>query len=192
MHRATAAYFGALKAILVISLALMVVLVFGNVVLRYLFNAGITVADELSRFCFVLVTFLGAILTIRERAHLGVDSVVKRLPPAAQRACFGVAQVLMMIPVALFLQGSWQQMEINMSVRSPVIGYSMGLFYGIGVVFSVSVLLILASVLWRFMTGRLDTTELAPATEATTAHVPEPMPRTAAGGVIGMTGKEHA
>ncbi|GAA5235309.1 TRAP transporter small permease [Verticiella sediminum] len=192
MHRAIRAYFGALKAILVVSLGLMVVLVFGNVLLRYLFNAGITVADELSRFCFVLVTFLGAILTIRERAHLGVDSVVKRLSPAGRRVCFGVAQVLMMIPIALFLQGSWEQMQINMSVRSPVIGYSMGLFYGIGVVFSVSVLLILASVLWRFLAGRLDEKALAPATEASAAQGTLQPPLAGAGGVIGMAGKERA
>ncbi|NDY93911.1 TRAP transporter small permease, partial [Ideonella livida] len=39
-------------------LAVMVVLVFGNVVLRYAFNSGITVSEELSRWAFVWLTFL--------------------------------------------------------------------------------------------------------------------------------------
>ena len=46
-------------------LALMVVMVFGNVVLRYGFNSGITVSEELSRWLFVWMTFLGAIVALR-------------------------------------------------------------------------------------------------------------------------------
>ena len=41
-------------------LALMVVLVFGNVVMRYAFNSGFTLSEELSRWLFVWLTFLGA------------------------------------------------------------------------------------------------------------------------------------
>ena len=52
----------------------MVVLVFGNVVLRYGFNSGITVSEELSRWLLVWLTFLGAIVAVREHAHLGVDT----------------------------------------------------------------------------------------------------------------------
>ncbi|MEO5883317.1 MAG: TRAP transporter small permease subunit, partial [Caldimonas sp.] len=43
-------------------LATMVVLVFGNVVLRYGFNSGITASEELSRFLFVWLTFMGAVV----------------------------------------------------------------------------------------------------------------------------------
>ena len=46
---------------------LMVVLVFGNVVLRYAANSGITVSEELSRWLFVWMTFLGAIVALKEQ-----------------------------------------------------------------------------------------------------------------------------
>ncbi len=49
----------------------MVVLVFGNVVLRYAFNSGITVSEELSRWLFVWLTFVGAVVALRDHAHLG-------------------------------------------------------------------------------------------------------------------------
>src|SRR5437764_405167 len=49
-----------LDALIALALALMVVLVFGNVVLRYGFNSGITVSEELSRWLFVWMTLLGA------------------------------------------------------------------------------------------------------------------------------------
>ena len=72
------------SVLMVACLALMVVMVFGNVVLRYGFNSGITVSEELSRWLFVWMTFLGALVAMREHAHLGTDMLVARLPPARQ------------------------------------------------------------------------------------------------------------
>ena len=46
-------YCKALEALLVLALAVMVLLVFGNVVLRYAFNSGITVSEEVSRWLFI-------------------------------------------------------------------------------------------------------------------------------------------
>ena len=69
---------------MVACLALMVVMVFGNVVLRYGFNSGITVSEELSRWLFVWMTFLGAARRAPRHAHLGTDMLVARLPLAGQ------------------------------------------------------------------------------------------------------------
>ena len=149
MQRIVEGYFQLLKFAIVACLALMVVLVFGNVVLRYAFNLGITVSEELSRFLFVWLTFLGAIIAFREHGHLGVDMVVSRLPAVGKKACLIVSQVLMLFVTWLFLQGSWQQTMINLDVKSPSAGMSMGLFYGVGIVFSVSVGVILLHDLYR-------------------------------------------
>ena len=69
-------YFKLLKVVIAFFLAVMVVMVFGNVVLRYGFNSGITVSEELSRWSLVWLVFLGAIVALREHQHLGVDSLV--------------------------------------------------------------------------------------------------------------------
>jgi TRAP-type transport system small permease protein len=49
-------YCRALSFLMVVALASMVVLVFGNVVLRYGFNSGFTLSEELSRWLFVSMT----------------------------------------------------------------------------------------------------------------------------------------
>ena len=67
----------------------MVVLVFGNVVLRYAFNSGITVSEELSRWLFVWLTFLGAIVALREHGHLGTEVLVSRLGPRGRQGLPG-------------------------------------------------------------------------------------------------------
>ena len=160
MSRLVDGYFVLLKALIALFLAIMVVLVFGNVVLRYAFNSGITVSEEVSRWLFVWLTFLGAIVAMREHAHLGVDSLVKRLPTAGKKFCLILSQLLMLYATWLLLRGSWEQTLINWDVAAPASGLSTGLFYGVGIVFSVSTGLILLNDLYRAVTGQLSEADL--------------------------------
>ena len=143
-----------LKGIIAAFLAVMVVLVFGNVVLRYGFNSGITVSEELSRWLLVWLTFLGAIVALREHAHLGVDTLVRMLPPDGKRICLIVSYVLMLFADWLLLAGSWRQTIINIDDRAPATGLSIGIFYGVGVVFGVSAGVILLYDLCACCPGR--------------------------------------
>ncbi len=160
MSRVVDGYFVLLKALIALFLAIMVVLVFGNVVLRYAFNSGITVSEEVSRWLFVWLTFLGAIVAMREHAHLGVDSFVKRLPTAGKKFCLILSQLLMLYATWLLLRGSWEQTLINWDVAAPASGLSTGWFYGVGIVFAVSTGLILLNDLYRAVTGQLSEADL--------------------------------
>jgi len=153
-------YFKLLKVIIALFLAVMVVLVFANVVLRYGFNSGITVSEEVSRWLFVWLVFLGAVIAMREHAHLGVDTLVRRLPTWGKKVCLVVSQVLMLYATWLFLVGSWQQMMINWDVEAPASGLSTGIFYAAGVVFSVSTILVLLGDFYRAVTGQLSEADL--------------------------------
>lgn len=153
-------YCGFLKIIIVACLAAMVVLVFGNVVLRYAFNSGIAVSEELSRWLLVWLTFLGAIVALRQHAHLGVDTLVRALPRVGKRVCFVVSYGLMIYADALLLEGSWKQTVITWSDSAPASGLPVGLFYLSGIVFGVSALVILLYDLWRVLAGRTTEQEL--------------------------------
>ena len=83
-RRCSARLFKAVEALLAALLLAMVLMVFGNVVLRYVFNSGIVVSEELARFCFVWLTFIGAIVAVRDNAHLGMDNVVAAAAAARQ------------------------------------------------------------------------------------------------------------
>lgn len=160
MSRIVEGYFTLLKALIALFLAIMVVLVFSNVVLRYAFNSGITVSEEVSRWLFVWLTFLGAIVAMREHGHLGVDSLVKRLPSWGKRACLIVSQVLMLFVTWLLLRGSVEQTIINWEVTAPASGLSTAWFYSSGIVFGLSTGIILLHDLYRTVTGKLSETEL--------------------------------
>jgi TRAP-type C4-dicarboxylate transport system permease small subunit len=165
-----------IRVVMVISLALMVVLVLGNVFLRYAFNSGITVSEELSRWLFVWVTFLGTIVAMKEGAHLGTDTLISRLPLAGQKVCFLLAHVAMLFACWLLFQGSWDQVLINVDTTSPVMEISMAWFFACGLVLSVSGAVILLSQVWRFMTGQLADSELIGIRESEEEPVDAPAP----------------
>jgi TRAP-type C4-dicarboxylate transport system permease small subunit len=149
-----------LGALMVVFLALMVVMVFGNVVMRYGFNSGITLSEELSRWLFVWMTFLGAVVALNERGHLGTDSLIARLPRWGQKVCLGVTQVAMLYCCWLVFQGSWAQTVINWDSTSAVMEASMGYFYASGVVFAVLAAPILLLQSWRLLSGQMTDAEL--------------------------------
>jgi TRAP-type C4-dicarboxylate transport system permease small subunit len=154
MKKALDAFGKALGALCALLLALMVVLVFGNVVLRYAFNSGITVSEEVSRWLFVWLTFLGAVVALHEHGHLGTDMLVGRLGTGGKRLCLALAQLAMLYVTWLLLQGSWAQARINWDVEAPVTGASVAIFYGSGVVFALAAGLVLLYQLWLTISGR--------------------------------------
>jgi TRAP-type C4-dicarboxylate transport system permease small subunit len=149
-------YCRALDALIAFFLAVMVVLVFGNVVLRYAFNSGITVSEEVSRWLFVWLTFLGGIVALKEHAHLGTDMLVSRLPVAGKKACLLLGQALMLFICWLLFKGSLDQARINWDVAAPVTGAPIAIFYAAGVVFAVSAALLIAREMWRAISGQLS------------------------------------
>ena len=155
MSRFLDGYCRVVDALIALALAIMVVLVFGNVVLRYAFNSGISVSEELSRWFFVWMIFLGALVALKDRAHLGMNSLVKRLPPAGKRACLVIGHLLMLYICGLIVSGSWQQAVINLNVVAPASGLSMALFYAAGLVFGVSATAILLYELYLALFGKL-------------------------------------
>ena len=156
--------------LMVAALALMVVMVFGNVVMRYGFNSGITLSEELSRWLFVWMTFLGGVVALNERAHLGTDSLISRLPVLGRKLCLAASLVLMLYVCWLIYQGTWAQVKINWTTTSAVMEASMGYFYGSGLVFAVLAAPILLLQLWRLLTGRMSEGELVGNRES--EHVP--------------------
>ncbi|QRG70771.1 TRAP transporter small permease [Brevibacillus choshinensis] len=137
-----------------ISLAFMAVLVFGNVVLRYLFNSGITWSEEMSRFLFIWLIFLGAIGALKDNEHLGVDMLVKKLSPIMKKVVFAVTNGLVLYVLWLVLDGSWKMTLINMDSKAPATGLPLGYVYGIGIVMSICMALVILTKLYRVLFGR--------------------------------------
>ncbi len=112
-------YLGILRWIVILCMARMLCLIFCNVVLRYAFNSGIYLSEGVPGLLYVWMTFIGALLVLYERGHIGVDMAVRRLPMSLRRVAFAVTHLIMLYVTWLLLVGSWQQMQINLHTISP-------------------------------------------------------------------------
>jgi TRAP-type C4-dicarboxylate transport system permease small subunit len=134
----------ALEIAIVACLAVMAILVFGNVVLRYAFNSGIAVSEELARLLFVWLIFLGAILASRQHAHIGFDTLVRKLPAAAKKTVILLTGVLLLVAAVIFIIGGWKQTVINLDNSYPVLEISYAWLYGVAIVFGIGLALSVA------------------------------------------------
>jgi TRAP-type transport system small permease protein len=157
-------------------LALMVVLVFTNVVLRYVFNSGITVSEELARWLFVWLTFLGAIIAMHEGAHLGTDMLVSRLSVRGKKTCLVLGHLLMLFICWMLFKGSLDQVKVNWDTTSAAMEASMAIFYSSGMVCALFGAVILLNQLWRLLQGELTEAELVGIRESEEEPVDVPRP----------------
>lgn len=146
----------AIEYLIAAFMAGMVLLVFGNVTLRYGFNSGITLSEELSRWLFVWMTFLGAIVALRSHEHLGTDMLVGRLGPRGKKICMGLSQLLMLYVCWLLLKGAYQQAVINWTSTSAVMEVSLSWLYFPGIIFAVLGGLLIALDFFKLITGQLN------------------------------------
>ena len=86
------------KFVSCVCVILMSILVFINVIARFVFNHSLAFSDEISTYLFVLMSFMGTAIAARRGAHLGLSIVTDKVSPRA-RAVIGT---LMYIISAFF------------------------------------------------------------------------------------------
>lgn len=137
MEKITKIFEKTIEYLMALSLAVMFLAVFVNVLLRYLFGSGFPESEELSRLLFVWLIFLGATLAVGKNAHIGFDLVQSKLPKNLRSVCFITSRILMLYGLYLFLLGSWSQYQIGWNITSTVIKYPLAYMYATGLFASI-------------------------------------------------------
>ena len=70
------------ETMIAVLLAAMTLITFANVVARYVFNANILWALEVTVFLFAWLVLLGASYAVKKHVHIGVDVLVSNVSPA--------------------------------------------------------------------------------------------------------------
>ena len=153
-------FFKGLELLIVLCMLAMVVMVFGNVVLRYAFNTGITISDEMSRYFFIWLTYIGAMVAMREKGHLGVDTLVKHLGLSGKKVCLFLSEAIMLGCNVLFFIGTFKMHDLQVTNISPVVGMSMIWVFGIGYIVAVVMGSMNVNVIYRLLTNQLSEAEL--------------------------------
>jgi TRAP-type C4-dicarboxylate transport system permease small subunit len=124
----------ALEALSATILLVLTLMVFLNVVLRYCFNSGITVTEELGRFLLVWLVFAGAILAAGSDAHVRVDLFVRKFPRLPRFWIEVICDIIMIYCCWLIVQGGWKQTVLNVHNYLSVSGVPESWMYGSGLI----------------------------------------------------------
>lgn len=90
-------------AVVVISFVLIVLVTFVNVLTRYVFHLSLAFTEEITINFLVVLTMFGAVVGIRQGAHLGFTYIVENAKPAVQRVLviLGAALIIAFLAVLL-------------------------------------------------------------------------------------------
>lgn len=81
MRRIESLILAANRTIVVLALGTIFLIVFANVVGRYVFNVSLPWAEEIARFLMIFATFAGAGLALREGRLVSIDTLISLMPP---------------------------------------------------------------------------------------------------------------
>jgi TRAP-type C4-dicarboxylate transport system permease small subunit len=108
-------------------MGVMFILVFTNVVTRYIFGFSIATGEEISTFLMIWITYLGAGLALREGRHAAIDLFQDLLPERARnafRAALGVLILLFLAALAYygvrFALFSWSQETVATQIPKGI------------------------------------------------------------------------
>src|SRR6516225_3773269 len=107
---------------------LLTVVVYG-VVLRYVFNDAPAYVEQVALLLVVTVAMFGASAGVRDAGHIGLDSLVKVLPPKGQFWCRVIVYLLTICFSVLLFTGGLEMAESTRSSTIPTLGISEAVRY---------------------------------------------------------------
>ena len=109
--------------------AVLASVVFVAVVTRYFFNFPLAWSEEVSRYSFVWLSFLGAEVCLRKGAHIGVDLLVRSFPGSIQHHLETGGRLVMGIMLAVLFIAGIKVTVVAHDQQSPALGMPMSYVY---------------------------------------------------------------
>jgi TRAP-type C4-dicarboxylate transport system permease small subunit len=116
-------------AVLITLVAVMTVVVFLQVVYRYVLTQPLHWSEELARYLFVWLSILGATLGLQKRGHFGLDFFYRMFPDKGRRFLQFLIYLLMGGVILVILVQGIKLVQITVLQESPAMGISMGWAY---------------------------------------------------------------
>lgn len=123
------------KNVLVVSLAIMVIVLFTNVVMRYVFNSSLSWSEEFARYLFVWFSWIGVSAGVKDKEHLRVEILTIAL---TKRGFIKANEVINIFVALVWLATSWIvayygfdiiTAQIDMNVLTPAMRIPVWIAY---------------------------------------------------------------
>jgi len=109
----------------------MVVVIFLQVFFRFVVKASLPWSEELARYIMAWAVFIGASIAAKEGAHIGIDSIVTRLPKKMERYIRTFAMVLSFLfsVILVYLAALIIQFLMKTGQKTPAMMIPMWIAY---------------------------------------------------------------
>ena len=122
---------GIIEGITFVGFIAMVLLIFVNVVGRYVFRQGITESEEIARILFVWLTYLGAILCFKTNSHVVVDILITFLHGVTRKIVDLISNVLLSGILGMTFYYSTSLIKVNIGTLTPLTKIPLSIVEGI-------------------------------------------------------------
>ena len=100
-----------------------------QVLMRYLFSYPNPWSEEVSRFCFIWLSMLGASLAVAHRSHFRFNQITQRLAPRARKVAETLAGAVVLLFALLLIGTGIALMDLTMGERSAALNLPVALVY---------------------------------------------------------------
>jgi C4-dicarboxylate transporter DctQ subunit len=151
------------ETIIALLLAIMTLLVFVEVVLRFGFGIGLMWAQELTLHLSAWMVLFGVSYGIKVGSHIGVDALLKTLPPKIRRIVAGFSIAACLFYCGLFIKGSWVYLAKmhQIGIELDDMPIQKWVAHSILLIGMVLIAIRLAILLWGTFTGKTEGFTLA-------------------------------
>lgn len=118
-----------LKALVVLSIGIMLAIVFLQVISRYAFNYTPSFAEELSRYLFVWTVFLSLPLVAKTGGHMAIETITSRISGTKLKTCRVLADIFTFVFLFIMVYYGFKMVQLAHFQTSPAMVIPMSYVY---------------------------------------------------------------
>lgn len=147
---------GILDRVTLLLLTILLLVVGAQIFARYVLNHSLYWSEELARYLFIYLVFLGAAIVLRREGHIQVSFFVEKFPPLLRRGVAMLADTLLLAFVGIVLIQSVRLAMMVWTVPTAALLIPWTFVY-LGILLGMAAMvLVMLGALWRHVTGRTD------------------------------------
>jgi TRAP-type C4-dicarboxylate transport system permease small subunit len=145
-----------LDRVTLLLLTILLLVVGAQIFARYVLNHSLFWSEELARYLFIYLVFLGAAIALRREGHIRVSFFVERLPARVRRVVAVAVDLLLLFFVGTVLVQSVRLAILVWTVPTAALLIPWTFVY-LGILLGMAAMvLVMLGALWRHVTGRTD------------------------------------
>lgn len=118
-----------IRILTIAAFSLMVVVTFMQIIYRFVLLKPIPWSEELARYLFVWITFLGSGVAVKNKGHVGVELVIDRLPKELRKISLIIAFIVCVVFCILMVTNGVTMVQRTMNQRSAAMSMPMSYAY---------------------------------------------------------------